>query len=181
MQLVSTSSKWEGSVRQGRKWCSRIYSSQCLYMENAVSGIHFSTLWSKKLPSHFSVMGYLSYIRISKKVCRCFDYSVHPPHYSVQVILCTLRRILLRHSHTSSFRKFLDRAYNTTFLKVRIWYQNSSNSPANIDLFKVRNRNTRKWCEMCSKLALKTPDVFIVNFEHISHPFLMFLLLTLSK
>lgn len=102
MQLVSTSSKWEGSVRQGRKWCSRIYSSQCLYMENAVSGIHFSTLWSKKLPSQFSVMGYLSYIRISKKVCRCFDYSVHPPHYSVQVILCTLRRILLRHSHTSS-------------------------------------------------------------------------------
>ena len=26
---------------------------------------------------------------------------------------------------------------------------------------------------MCSKLALKTPGVFIVNFEHISHPFLV--------
>ena len=28
---------------------------------------------------------------------------------------------------------------------------------------------------------LRRSDVFIVNFEHISHPFLVFLLLTLSK
>ena len=40
---------------------------------------------------------------------------------------------------------------------------------AKIDLFKVNNRNTRKKCEICSKLPIKTPGVFIVNFEHISH------------
>ena len=42
--------------------------------------------------------------------------------------------------------------------------------------------------EMCSKLTIKTPerhhwrhfDVFIVNFEHISHLVLVFLLLTLN-
>ena len=42
---------------------------------------------------------------------------------------------------------------------------------------------------MCSKLTLKTPerrqwhrsDVSIVNSEHTSHPFLVFLLLTLNK
>ena len=61
-------------------------------------------------------------------------------------------------------------------------------NPANIYLFKVNNRNTRKRCEVCSKLAVKTPErlalntlfrtpeqrrsgVFIVNFEHISHLF----------
>ena len=51
--------------------------------------------------------------------------------------------------------------------------------PANIYLIKVSNRNTRKRCEICSKLILKTPErrqwhhsgVFIVNFEHISHLF----------
>ena len=56
-------------------------------------------------------------------------------------------------------------------------------------MFKVNNRNTRKRCELCSKLTIKTPElrhwrrfgVFIVNFEHISHLFLGFLLLTLRR
>ena len=63
------------------------------------------------------------------------------------------------------------------------------NIPAKIYLFKVINGNTRKRCEICSRLAIKTPErrhwrrsgVFIVNFEHISHLFLLFLLLTLNK
>ena len=45
-----------------------------------------------------------------------------------------------------------------------------NNTPANISLFKV-NKNTRKMCEICSKLTIKTPErcncrrpgVFIVN------------------
>ena len=60
---------------------------------------------------------------------------------------------------------------------------------AKIYLFKVNNKNTRKKCEICSKLTLKTPErcqrrlsvAFVVNFEHISHLLLMFLLLTLNK
>ena len=44
--------------------------------------------------------------------------------------------------------------------------------PANIYLCKVNNRNTRKRGEIC---------VFIVNFEHISHCFPVFLLLILNK
>ena len=45
--------------------------------------------------------------------------------------------------------------------------------PANIYLFnKVNNRNTRKSCELCSKLTIKTPErrqwrAFIIKFEHI--------------
>ena len=44
--------------------------------------------------------------------------------------------------------------------------------PANIYLFKVNNRNTRK---------RTTSGIFIINFEHTSHLFLVFLLLTLNK
>ena len=59
----------------------------------------------------------------------------------------------------------------------------------NIYLFKVNNRNTRKRCEIWSKLTIKTPErphwrrsgVFIVNFEHIWYLLLEFLLLNLSK
>ena len=58
--------------------------------------------------------------------------------------------------------------------------------PANIFLLKVNDRNTRKRCVIYSKLTMKTPerchwcrsDVFIIKFEHISRPFLVFLLLT---
>ena len=78
--------------------------------------------------------------------------------------------------------------------------------PANIYLLIVNNRNTRTRCKICSKLTRKTPewrqnmfkvnkkdtrtpvkrrqwrrfDVFIVNFEYISHLVLVFLLLTFA-
>ena len=52
---------------------------------------------------------------------------------------------------------------------------------------KVNNKNTRTKYEICLKLTIKTPErhlrrfsVFIVNFEHISHLALVFLLLTLN-
>ena len=65
----------------------------------------------------------------------------------------------------------------------------NSMTPAGNYMFKVNNRNTRTRCEICSKLTIKTPerrywrrsDVFIVNFEHITHLVLVFLLLTLNR
>ena len=61
--------------------------------------------------------------------------------------------------------------------------------PVSISLFKVNKRNTRTGCEICSKLIIKAPErrqwrrsgVFIINFEHISHLVLVFLLLTLRS
>ena len=55
-------------------------------------------------------------------------------------------------------------------------------------MFKVNNRNIRARCEICSKLTIKIPErrhwrpsgIFIVNFEHISHLIIVFLLLTLN-
>ena len=74
----------------------------------------------------------------------------------------------------NAFQKEYSEAYQTT--------------PAGIYLLKYNNRNTRRRCEICSNLTLKTPErrhwrhsgVFIVNFEHISHIVLVFLLLTLN-
>ena len=64
-----------------------------------------------------------------------------------------------------------------------------SQYPAGNYMFKVNNRNTRTRCEICSKLTIKIPErrqwrrsgIFIVNFEHILHLVLVFLLLTLSR
>ena len=61
-------------------------------------------------------------------------------------------------------------------------------NPVGIYIFKVNKRNTRTRCELCSKLTIKTPErrhwrrsgVIIVNFEHILHLTLVFLLLNLS-
>ena len=56
-------------------------------------------------------------------------------------------------------------------------------------MFKVNNRNTRTRSEICSKLTIKIPErrhwrrsgIFIINFEHVLHLFLVFLLLILSR
>ena len=66
--------------------------------------------------------------------------------------------------------------------------QFGSNVPAGNYMFKVNNRNTTARCDICSKLTINIPErrqwrhsgIFIVNFEHISHLVLVFLLLTLS-
>ena len=46
--------------------------------------------------------------------------------------------------------------------------------PENIYLLKLNNRKTRRRCEICSSLTIKTPElphagsaVFIVNFDNI--------------
>ena len=61
-------------------------------------------------------------------------------------------------------------------------------NPVAFYMLKVNNGNSRTRCEICSKLIIKTPKrrhwrhsgVFIVNFEHLLHLVLLFLLLTLN-
>ena len=58
--------------------------------------------------------------------------------------------------------------------------------PANIYLLQFKNSSTRTKSEICSKLIIKTPEqrrfgVFIVNSEHISHLFVIFLLLPFNR
>ena len=75
------------------------------------------------------------------------------------------------------------------FLRIQIKQSIIKTSPTDNYMFKDNDRNTRTRCEICSNVTIKTPErrhwhcsgVFIVNFEHISHFVLEFLLLTLSK
>ena len=66
-------------------------------------------------------------------------------------------------------------------------YNHHANAiPANIYLFKINDRNIRKWWEVCSKLTIKPLErhhwrrsgVFLVNFKQILQLFLVFVSLT---
>ena len=64
------------------------------------------------------------------------------------------------------------------YIHLRLW----NNIPAGNYMFKVNNTNARIRCEICSELTIKIPERrHIVNFKHISHLVLVFLLLTLSR
>ena len=75
--------------------------------------------------------------------------------------------------------------YSTALVILRQIILGFCSYPAGNYMFKVNKRNTRTRCEISSKLAINAPrrrsGVFIVNFEHISHLALVFLLLTLSR
>ena len=68
-------------------------------------------------------------------------------------------------------------------------YTTNTIIPASIYLLEFNNKNTKTSCEVCSDLTKKTPErrqwrrsgVFIVNFDHILHLVLVFLLLTLNN
>ena len=72
---------------------------------------------------------------------------------------------------------------------LKVCSNRQSSIPEIIYVFKVSNRSTRKSYKICSKLTINTLEfcqwwrhvVFIVNFEHILHLFLLFLLLTLNS
>ena len=62
---------------------------------------------------------------------------------------------------------------------MNFWNQSSNN------LFKAENKSFRARCEICLKLAIKTPEQCrpsgILNFEHIAHIVSLSLLLTLNR
>ena len=53
--------------------------------------------------------------------------------------------------------------------------------PENKNILRVKNRNKSNVCIICSKVTVKMPltrvGIFIINSEHSSHLFLMFLFL----
>ena len=74
--------------------------------------------------------------------------------------------------------------------KVRAFsFASLSSFPAAKRMFKFNNRNTRTRCDICSKLAVKTPKrchwrrygVFIVNFQHIFTPCSSFFIVNLEQ
>ena len=90
-----------------------------------------------------------------------------------------LERLFYRTPANTSFC-FIDFAHFFWFKAI---------DPANISLFKVDNRNSTKGWEICWKLTINITErrhrrrsgALIVNLKHISHFFLVFLLLSLSR
>ena len=104
------------------------------------------------------------------------------------------RTILEDHKLAKSLDNFFKNAVGNLNIKYVINSSDvNSTSPydphVNIYILKYRDHPT-PWAFTCSKLTIKTLEqwrlwrrsgVFIVNFEHISHLVLVFLLLTLSR
>ena len=97
--------------------------------------------------------------------------------------------IALRSSMTT-LKKFLSTRVNGygIFFKNQI-YKKITFTKICRYLFKVNNSNTRKRWQICAKLTIKTSEqrywlrcgALTVNFEHVSHLFLVFLFLILNK
>ena len=107
-------------------------------------------------------------------------------NWETQIFLC----------HFATSRKVLWRALNI-FTCVVKWRKKNEflgcigtahEDPFGIYLLKVNNRNVRTRWKIYSILTIKTPEwrqwyrfgVFIINFEHVSHLVVVFLLLILN-
>ena len=119
-----------------------------------------------------------------KKVMGNFSPTIPPP----PKLYCRPKRKVKIELVTQKLQLNLQLNSYTQFQKEFILISGICHYPAGIYLLKVNNRNSRTRCEICSKLTIKTPKqrqwcrsgVFVVNFEHISHLVLVFLLLALN-
>ena len=104
-----------------------------------------------------------------------------PGFDGLRLVLCSLHSFQRRNIICQLEKKH----FHSYVFKI---FKQCQGFPANIYLLKFNNKNTRKRCEICSKLTIKTPKqcywrrpgFFIVNFKHMLHPFVVFLLLTLN-
>ena len=121
---------------------------------------------------------------ITKSDCSvkvCYSWQLRMLHY-------TLNCLIYNSSFCIPFFSFFGwlHLFNIILIFSLMWPPNDVLShrrlyPAGIYLLKFNNRNTKTRCEICSKLTIKTQGAFIVNFEHLSHLNLVFLLLTLES
>ena len=112
-------------------------------------------------------------LSISSCLSFCVIFSLCIIHLFYYILLCFILLLI-----------FLRKSIISTMLPFLSWNKNIENKlqsgflyPANIYLFKVNNKKTRKRFHISSKLTVKTlhqghwclPGIFVVNFEHISH------------
>ena len=128
--------------------------------------------------------------------CFCFVKFISTEKLSIgnfSELVCQLERYLFTTTNHETTTMILSVKPNKGTLSFHRQLTSSKRylqaPPANISLFKVKKRNTRKRCEICLMLTIKAPKrrqwlrsgVFIANFERILHFFLVFILLTLSR
>ena len=123
-------------------------------------------------------------------------YGVIKNTFSISICTVAMKNLIKFHNIFLNFAKLHNTKFDLAFRTLKILYEclETSGHPGNlfgIYLFKVKHRNTKK-CAKCFQSVqsfIKTPEqpqwrrssVFIINFEHISFLFLLFLLLILSR
>ena len=87
------------------------------------------------------------------------------------------------------FIKYFLKIWENHVLLVFQGPKTSFSNPTGIYLFKAHSENTRAMCKICSKLTIKKKErghwcyvgILSVNYEQISHIFLVLPLLALNK
>ena len=99
-------------------------------------------------------------------------------HFKLMLHFISFLSIIIQHLWQKITSRFKSQRFFNGLIFL-LGYSKVPCFPANSYLFKLNYRNTRKSCEICSKLKIRTRRscFFIVNFEEISHLFLVFLLL----
>ena len=115
-------------------------------------------------------------------LCWCwYRCSPHETNFCNSFVIKLLTTIVVDISKHFN-RKFTLQIFSVFWMQLRkfeLFNTKHDTFPANICLFKVSNRNTRKRYEICSKQTIKTPElrqwrhsgIFTVSFEDISHLF----------
>ena len=107
---------------------------------------------------------------------------------SHDVVSTLMRRHTLSYEVVGTLkRRYVSTEQKWKFQSLNKWMVDNGHQ-VGIYLFKVHSRNTRTRCKICLKLTIKTQErrhwrryvVSIVNFEHISHLALVYLLLNLN-
>ena len=105
----------------------------------------------------------------------CIVNSKEISHIVLMFLLLTLNKNIL-------WKKFTVQILMMSLENVILNKSGTQQNPAHSYLFEVNNKNSRKRCEICSKLTIKTPElrhwrhsvVFIVNISIFRNFFLCF-------
>ena len=144
---------------------SNIIYLQCVLCSHSKEGIYILRFLVKNGARHYRNMNIINNakykVNVLESFIRCNSNLIYIHKYNLEIAL--------------GYRTWIEHGRLLKFLRA-------FSVSANIYFFKFNNRNTRKRCEKCLKLTIKTSErcqwrrssVFIFNFEHSSHLFLVF-------
>ena len=118
---------------------------------------------------------WVSYLILVRRPCRSFECNIflhlqvlsHPVKSSRVLMYQAPQDVLMRSSHLVRWNVGLALEHSHfnlekmwgSFLRIGFMCVVKGANPAGIYLLKVKNRNTRARCEICSELTVKTPKV----------------------
>ena len=114
----------------------------------------------------FTVKLWFSKVRLTAREIGRNDDNIPRPFHKKKVLRSTLIHTVNNCRSLAIFDEMFQFILHRQCSESNFWCK----LPVGIYMFKVNNRNTRKRCEICSKLTIKTPfsSVSIVNFEQVN-------------